>query len=129
MVYVYNLKASPDLRIAAIYYFLSAFIVLMIAFIGYFAMHRMEFYKHWSRITDENNKRKLVENNNEKQSVPYKKIIKKVTILVNNLNSSKLILLIKLIAQDMAVVILHLAQLLQHSIHISSVSIGNQTDE
>jgi solute carrier family 29 (equilibrative nucleoside transporter), member 1/2/3 len=31
---------SPNLRIAAIYYFLSAFVVLMMGFIGYFVMHK-----------------------------------------------------------------------------------------
>lgn len=31
---------SPNLRIAAIYYFLSAFVILMLEFIGYFVMHR-----------------------------------------------------------------------------------------
>ena len=34
---------SPNLRIAAIYYFLSAFVILMLGLIGYFLMHRTVF--------------------------------------------------------------------------------------
>jgi len=69
---------SPNLRVAAIYYFISAFIALLLAFVGYIAMHKLEFYKYWSRIKDEAVKKQAYENNNVPVSVPYGKIIKKV---------------------------------------------------
>ncbi len=69
---------SPNPRVAAIYYFLSAFIALILAFIGYIAMHRVEFYKHWSKIKEDSAKKQAYENNNAPTSVPYVKIIKKV---------------------------------------------------
>lgn len=69
---------SPNPRIAAIYYFLSAFIALMLAFIGYFVMHRTEFYKYWHRVNQDISKKEAYENNNVPKSVPYGKIIKKV---------------------------------------------------
>lgn len=72
---------SPDFRIAAIYYFLAAFIVLLLSFVGYFVMHRMEYYKYWQKINDEMNK-KSAESSSEHRKVPYKKIIKKIWLLL-----------------------------------------------
>jgi equilibrative nucleoside transporter 1/2/3 len=40
MMSIISKATSPNLRIAAIYYFLSAFVVLMMGFIGYFVMHK-----------------------------------------------------------------------------------------
>lgn len=73
---------SPNPRIAAIYYFLSAFIALMLAFIGYFVMHRTEFYKYWHRVNQDISKKEAYENNNVPKSVPYGKIIKKIWFLL-----------------------------------------------
>lgn len=72
---------SPDLRIAAIYYFLSAFIVLLLSFVGYFVMHRMEFYKYWHKVNEEISK-KAAEATEDKKVVPYWKIIKKIWLLL-----------------------------------------------
>lgn len=73
---------SPDLRIAAIYYFLSAFIVLILAFVGYFVMQRMDFYKYWHKVNLENQKKQeMMEETNKNETkgkVPYKKIIGKI---------------------------------------------------
>lgn len=77
-----KLTSNSDLRRAAIYYFLSAFIALLMGFVGYFVMHRMEFYKYWSQVNKEMTKRQEIENNNEKKSVPYGKIIKKIWVLL-----------------------------------------------
>lgn len=77
-----KLSSNSDLRRAAIYYFLSAFIALIFGFIGYFVMHRMEFYKYWNQVNQEMAKRQEIENNNVKKSVPYGKIIKKIWILL-----------------------------------------------
>ena len=38
---LFPIKASPSAKIAAIFYFLAAFIALALAFVGYFLMHRM----------------------------------------------------------------------------------------
>lgn len=73
---------SPDLRISAIYYFLSAFIALLIAFISYFVMQRMAFYKYWNRVNQEMNKNKVYEQDVSSTRVPYLKILKKIWVLL-----------------------------------------------
>jgi equilibrative nucleoside transporter 1/2/3 len=73
---------TPDLRTAAIYYFLSAFVALILSFIGYVAMHRMDFYIYWSKIKADSIKKQAIDNNNVHQSVPYAKIIKKIWFLL-----------------------------------------------
>lgn len=72
--------STPNLRIAAIYYFLAAFIVLMLAFIGYFVMHRTDFYRFFIKRSEEIRKKNIDESSTSKQSVPYWLIIKQVLI-------------------------------------------------
>jgi len=71
--------SSPNLRIAAIYYFLSAFIILMLALIGYFLMHKMVFYKYWAQVSEDNKKNT---DSKLKVKVPYFAIIKKIWLLL-----------------------------------------------
>lgn len=76
---------SPDLRIAAIYYFMSAFVILMLAFIGYFLMHHTRFYQHYNDLFEMNKLKSLEQqqNQSEKQAkVPYGKLIKKTWLLL-----------------------------------------------
>lgn len=77
---------SPNLRIAAIYYFLAAFVVLMFAFVGYFLMHRTKFYRYYMERSEAAQKKAMMESSNDqqRQKVPYFQIIKKV-----NLNKTK----------------------------------------
>jgi len=71
---------SPNLRIAAIYYFLSAFVILMLGFIGYFVMHRTDFYHHYNNIFETN---KNKNNSSEKKTkVPYLMILKQIWLLL-----------------------------------------------
>lgn len=74
--------SSPNLRIAAIYYFLSAFIILMLALIGYFVMHKMAFYKYWAQVSEENKKNNDLEGSKLKVKTPYWTIIKKIWLLL-----------------------------------------------
>lgn len=109
---------SPDIRIAAIYYFLAALIVLVLALIGYFLMHRNEFY----RQMDRNDRIKaLVENSVEDtRKAPYSLIIKEVLnfisielelliIKVIFFKHSKLFIITVLL--DMDLLVLHMAKL------------------
>lgn len=73
---------SPDYRIAAIYYFLSAFIVLLLSFVGYFVMHRMDYYKYWQKINDDLNKKSTDNTQSQRKKVPYGKILKKIWLLL-----------------------------------------------
>lgn len=72
---------SPNLRIAAIYYFLSAFVMLSLALIGYFLMHKTSFFNYYLRVCEEN-KSKPTENNAKQASVPYVKIFKKIWFMI-----------------------------------------------
>jgi len=73
---------SPNLRIAAIYYFLSAFIMLMLGLIGYYLMHKTDFYKYWSQVCEENKKKAALEAANANQAkIPYGMIIRKIWFL------------------------------------------------
>lgn len=79
---------TSNLRLAAILYFLSGFIVLCITLCGYFIMSKLEFYKYWYNVYQEN-KRKAAEINNSEvvEKVPYKKIFKRVIFLYYILNN------------------------------------------
>jgi hypothetical protein len=76
VIYFY-FKASPNLRIAAIFYFLASFVVLMLGLIGYFGMHRMEFYKYYSNLAKTNSAKSNTQSEG-KSKIPYLAIIKKV---------------------------------------------------
>lgn len=73
---------SPDLKIAAIYYFSAAFVALIMAFLGYFLMHKMAFFKYHEKMNNERIAREAVVNNNVTQKVPYFKIIKQIWLLL-----------------------------------------------
>ncbi len=82
-----KLTSHSDLYRSTIYYFLSAFIILLMSLSGYFVMHRMEFYKYWSQVNKEITKVQETinnnnNNNNRKKTIPYGKIIKKIWILL-----------------------------------------------
>jgi len=74
--------STPNLRIAAIYYFLAAFIVLMLAFIGYFVMHRTDFYRFFIKRSEEIRKKNIDESSTSKHSVPYWLIIKQIWFML-----------------------------------------------
>ena len=76
------MKGSPDLKIAAIYYFSSAFLAIILAFFGYFLMHKMTFFTYHERMKTEMTARENAANNNVKQQVPYMKIISKIWLLL-----------------------------------------------
>lgn len=73
---------SPNLQIAAIYYFSAAFVALILAFCGYFLMHKMSFFKYHEKMNNELKAREAVTNNNVQQAVPYGKILKKIWLLL-----------------------------------------------
>lgn len=77
---------SPNPRIAAIYYFLAAFVVLMLAFVGYFLMHRTKFYRFYMDRADAIQKKAQMESSTDQQKprVPYLLIIKQVNPLSLN---------------------------------------------
>lgn len=81
---------SPNLRIAAIYYFLAAFVVLMLAFVGYFLMHRTKFYRYFIERSEAAQKKAMMEsaNNQQRQKVPYFQIIKKVSSFLKKLKAN-----------------------------------------
>jgi len=72
---------SPNLQIAAIIYFLSAFVVLMATLAGYFLMHKTKYYRYRNNVAEENKKNAL-ENTNSNSRVPYFYIIKKTWLLL-----------------------------------------------
>jgi equilibrative nucleoside transporter 1/2/3 len=74
-------STSPNLRIAAIYYFLSAFVILMLGFVGYFGMHRTDFYNYHNNKFESNSQKNEL-SNEEKTPVPYMKILKKIWLLL-----------------------------------------------
>lgn len=78
IVSIVSKKITSNLRLAAIYYFLAAYVVVMLAFVGYFVMHRTKFYKHCMKL-DQEKKRiaSLQTNESTKKPVPYFKLIKK----------------------------------------------------
>ena len=72
-------KVAPDLQIAGIFYFLSSFFVLILAFFGYFAMHRTNFYRYYSQLALANmRKNSRNQEEGEPTTVPYLSIIGKV---------------------------------------------------
>lgn len=74
--------ATPNYRLAAIFYFLSAFIVLMLAFIGYFLMPRMKFYRHYAELAEMRTLKNEAENQNKPVKVPYWQLIKQTWLLL-----------------------------------------------
>ncbi|CAF0906783.1 unnamed protein product [Brachionus calyciflorus] len=71
-------KITDSLRLAAIYYFLAAFIAVMLAFVGYFVMHRTKFYKHCMKLDEEKKRLSSIQSSSSAQKpVPYLKLIKK----------------------------------------------------
>lgn len=72
---------SPSPKIAAIFYFLAAFIALALAFVGYFLMHRMKFYRTHEEIA-RNKKRDTDNADGSSARPPYWAIFKKIWLLL-----------------------------------------------
>ncbi|RNA20727.1 equilibrative nucleoside transporter 1-like [Brachionus plicatilis] len=69
-------KITSNLKIAAIYYFFSAYVVVVIALAGYFAMHRTTFYKYCTKLDEEKKRLSLLESSGAEKPVPYFKLIR-----------------------------------------------------
>ena len=72
---------TPNIRLAAIYYFIATFIVLLASLVGFVLMNRSRFYHFYIERTRNAVKSSLIESTSieiDKRSTSYWPIIKKV---------------------------------------------------